>query len=106
MEQFQITDVHPDQPVLMYTIVLPERYLDSTIYEEVKKYSSVFDFSIVIMNRKLWLNAAMSSEKLQDSLMGFMTQARDELMNILDCVMQISDSHSPELQAVTYVNQH
>jgi hypothetical protein len=102
MEQFQITDMHPDHPVLMYTIVLPESYLDTTIYEEVKKYSSKFDLSIVIMNRKLWLNAAMSTGMLQDSLMGFMNQARGELMNIMDCVILISDS--PELQSVAFEN--
>jgi hypothetical protein len=104
LEQFQITDMHPNHPVLMYTIVFPESYLDTTIYGEVKKYSSEFDLTIVIMNRKLWLNAAISTDKLQDSIMGFMNKARSELMNIMDCVILISDN--AELQSVACENQH
>jgi hypothetical protein len=90
-EQFQITDAYPSSPVLMYSMVLPESYLQTTIYEEIKGNCSPFDLSIVILNRKLWLNAALHSDHLQSSLMGFLHQARGELMNILDCIIQRAD---------------
>jgi hypothetical protein len=88
-EQFQIKEMYPDNPVLTYSLVLPESYLETSIYEEIKRYPSQYDLSIVILNRKLWLNAATPTNKLQDSIMGFLNQARGELMNILDCLITI-----------------
>ncbi|RKP48806.1 hypothetical protein D7Z26_20745 [Cohnella endophytica] len=89
LEQFQIKDLHPGHPVLMYSLVLPETYLQTTIYEEIRRYRSPFELSIVLLNRKLWLNAALQTDKLQDSVMGYLNHARAELMNILDCVIRI-----------------
>ncbi|WP_372660488.1 hypothetical protein [Cohnella sp.] len=90
LEQFQIKEAEPDHPVLMYSLVLPESYLQTTIYEEVRQYSSPFDVSIMIMNRRLWLNAAIQTNKLQSSVMGFMNHARSELTNILECTIKFS----------------
>lgn len=87
-EHFQITDAGSAGPILMYTLVLPEAYLNTTIYEEVKRYISPIEVSIVISSRKVWLNASLRSDHLQSSLMGFINQARGELSNILDCVIQ------------------
>ncbi|MFC5404528.1 hypothetical protein [Cohnella soli] len=90
-ELFQIKDMHPGQPVLMFTLVLPETYLQTTIYEEIRRYPSAFDMSIVLYNKQLWLNAALQTDKLQDSIMGFLNQARGELMNVLDCLISIPE---------------
>jgi hypothetical protein len=90
-EQFQIKDMEPDYPTLMYSLVLPESYLGTTIYEEIKRYPSKYELSIVILNRQIWLNATLQTDKLQDSLMGFLNQARGELMNILDCLIRRSE---------------
>ncbi|QMV41416.1 hypothetical protein [Cohnella cholangitidis] len=96
-EQFQIKDMEPDHPVLMYSLILPEAYLETTIYEEIKRYPSKYELSIVILNRQIFLNATLQTDKLQDSMMGFMHQARGELMNILDCIIRMPDE--AELQA-------
>ncbi|BBI35772.1 hypothetical protein [Cohnella abietis] len=90
-EQFLIKDMHPDHPVLMYSLILPETYLQTTIYEEIKRYPSEYDLSIVLLNRRLWLNAVLHTDRLQDSIMGFLSQARRELMNVLDCIIRIPD---------------
>jgi hypothetical protein len=90
-EQFQINDMSPIHPVIIYSLVLPESYLGTTIYEEIKRYPSKFELSIVILNRQLWLNAALRTDKQQDSLMGYLNQARGELMNILDCIIRLPD---------------
>lgn len=91
LEQFQITDAEPNHPVLMYSLVLSVSYLQTTIYEEVKQYSSPFDLSIIIINRNLWLNAGIQTDNLQSSMMGFLNHARSELMNILDCTIKVTD---------------
>ncbi|WP_239617832.1 hypothetical protein [Cohnella mopanensis] len=96
-EQFQIKDMDPDYPVLIYSLILPEAYLKTTIYEEIKRYPSKYELSIVILNRQIFLNATIQTDKLQDSLMGFLNQARGEFMNILDCIIQVTDE--AELQA-------
>jgi hypothetical protein len=88
-EQFQIRDMDPEYPALMYSLILPEAYLETTIYEEIKRYPSKYELSIVILNRQVWLNATLQTDKLQDSLMGFLYQSRGELMNILDCIIRL-----------------
>lgn len=92
-EVFQIKDIHPDScnPILIYSIVLPDSYLQTTIYEEIKRYPSRYDLSIVIVNRQLQLNAALLTEKMQDSMMGYLNHARSELMNILDCIIKLPE---------------
>lgn len=90
-EQFQINDMSPNHPVIIYSLVLPASYLETTIYEEVKRYPSKYELSIVILNRQIWLNAALRTDRIQDSLMGFLNQARGELMNILDCIICLPD---------------
>jgi len=90
-EQFQIRDMEPDYPALMYSLILPESYLGTTIYEEIKRYPSKYELSIVILDRRIWLNATLQSDKLQDSLMGYLNQARGELTNILDCIIQLPE---------------
>ncbi|MFC5470779.1 hypothetical protein ACFPPD_18995 [Cohnella suwonensis] len=90
-EQFQIIDMHPGHPVLIFSMVLSEAYLQTTIYEEIRRYPSSFDLSIVLLNKQLWLNASLQTDKLQDSIMGFLNQARGELMNVLDCLIRIPE---------------
>jgi hypothetical protein len=103
-EQFQIREMFPVDPVLMYSLVLPESYLETTIYEEVKRYRSHYDLSIVILNRKLWLNAATPTDKLQDSIMGFLNKARGELMNILDCIIALPTDPEPSIDDKLFIS--
>jgi len=91
LEQFEIKDTYPSNPILMYSLVLPEAYLETSIYEEIKYYPSRFDLSLFLLDRKLWLNAALPAGNLQDSIMGYINQARSDLMNILDNIIQIPD---------------
>lgn len=88
-EQLQITDLSGEAPVIMYSIVLPEQYLRTTICQEIKNYRSQYELTLVILGRELWLNAAVSTANLQESIMGFIHQARSQLMNIVDCTIQL-----------------
>ncbi|MFD0672319.1 hypothetical protein [Cohnella sp. GCM10027633] len=92
-EQLQITEMKHEPPVLMYSIVLPELYLQTTIYEEIKSYKSQYELTLAILDRKLWLNATVSTANLQDSIMGFIHQARGQLMNIIDCTIQLQEDY-------------
>lgn len=88
-EQLQITDLVGEEPVIMYSIVLPEPYMRTTICQEIRNYRSQYELTLVILGRELWLNAAVSTAKLQESIMGFIHQARSQLMNIVDCTIQL-----------------
>lgn len=88
-EQFQIKANRSGYPTILYSLILPESYLGTTIYEEIKRYPSSSELSLVILNRRIWLNAALPADKLEDSLMGHIHRSRGELMNILDCVVQL-----------------
>ncbi len=90
-EQFQIRDMDPGDPALVYSLILPETYLGTTIYEEVRRYRSECELSIVILDRRVWLSATLPANKLQDSLMGFLNRSRGELMNIIDCVIRLPE---------------
>ncbi|WEK53659.1 MAG: hypothetical protein P0Y55_13885 [Candidatus Cohnella colombiensis] len=86
-EQFQITMSQGGDPVLMYSMILSEEYLKTTIYEQLKGFKSSFELSLVIVNKKLWLNVTVSTDYLEDSIMGFISMARSQLMNIIDCLI-------------------
>lgn len=86
-EQFRIRDMGSDYPQLMFSMILPDSYLETTIYEDIKRYPSNYELSIVLLNRRIWLNAVLRADKLEDSLLGFMNHARGELMNIIDCLI-------------------
>jgi hypothetical protein len=46
------------------------------------------------MEGNIWLNTSISTDKLQESTMGYIHRARSELMNVIDCVIQKTDDHS------------
>lgn len=93
-EQLQIMELHNEPPVLIYSFLLPESYLQTTIFEEIRRYDSEYALSLAILNNKLWLNASVSTEILHDSIMGFIHQARGQLMNIIDCTIQLQENLS------------
>ena len=95
-EQLQLTDMNREAPVLTYTIVLPEPYMQTTIYEEIKSYRSQYELTLVIIGRELWLNATLSTACLQESVMGFIHQARSQLMNVVDCTIQLQADSEEE----------
>jgi len=97
-EQFRINPFEGTDPTLMYSMVLPEAYLETTIYDEIKRYDSRYELSIVLLNRQIWLNAALRADKLEDSLMGFLNHARGELMNIIDCLVWMPEEANAAMQ--------
>lgn len=85
-EQFQIVHSEDGHPVLLFSFLLPEPYLDSTIFEEVKSYESSYGLSLIVMERTLRLVAKQPAENMRESILGFIHQARSEVMDILDRV--------------------
>ncbi len=91
-EQLQLTELKDKAPLITYSIVLPESYLHTTIFEEIGNYRSQYKLTLVVLDRKLWLSATLSTSLLQESVMGFIHQARSQLMNIVDCTIQFTIS--------------
>lgn len=90
-EQLLLTNRQHDTPVLIYSIVLPEPYKRTTIGNEIRRYASDYELSLAHWDGKLWLNATVSTENLHDSIMGFIHQARGQLMNIIDCTIELQE---------------
>lgn len=87
-EQLQLTDLKDEAPLITYSMVLPESYLHTTIFEEIGNYRSQYKLTLFVLDRKLWLSVTLSTSNLQESIMGFIHQARSQLMNIVDCTIQ------------------
>ncbi|AZN42202.1 hypothetical protein [Paenibacillus albus] len=90
-EQFRITDMGDEPPVIMFSIVLPDMYSETNVFDEVYRYPSHNDMSIVLMSQQIWVNASLCTSKLEQSVLGFIHQARSEIMNIFDCVILKTD---------------
>jgi len=92
-EQLQLTDLRDETPLITYSILLPESYLQTTIFEEIGNYRSQYKLTLFVLDRKVWLSATLSTSNLQESIMGFIHQARSQLMNIVDSTIQLQNDY-------------
>lgn len=105
-ECFQIAEQGTEAPAVMCSIILPEHYMDTTLFEEARRYPSRYNLSIAVWNLQLWLMFSVSVEYLQDSIMGFINQARSEAMNIVDLAINKPDKNSPHRRPTSEATDH
>ncbi|MBB6731079.1 hypothetical protein [Cohnella zeiphila] len=88
-EQFQLTRLEREVPLaIMYSFLLPEIYLQASIFEELRRYESGFELSYILMDRMLRLVITLPVDELRGTLLGFIHQARAEFMDILDWIVK------------------
>ncbi|SDW54712.1 hypothetical protein [Paenibacillus sp. CF384] len=96
-EQFRITDMGDEPPIVMFSVALPDMYAETNVFDEVYRYPTHNEMSIVIMNRKVWVNASLCTSKMEHSVLGFVHRARSEIMNIFDCaILTVDVAHMKE----------
>ncbi|MGG1554792.1 hypothetical protein [Paenibacillus ferrarius] len=82
-EFFQLTQF-PQEPIyLIYAILLPESFKHTNIGDAVKSLSSPYEMSIYYVRDKLLLTACISTEQLQQTSLGFLNQARGEIIDVV-----------------------
>lgn len=98
-EQFQIVHSEDGHSVLLFSFLLPEPYLESAIFEEVKRYESSYGLSLIVMEKTLRLVAKQPADNMRESILGFIHQARGEVMDILDRVAKRARGQRSSLPA-------
>ncbi|WP_219837889.1 hypothetical protein [Paenibacillus sp. R14(2021)] len=91
-EQFRIYNAGDEPPLLMFSVVLPEYYAQTNVFDEVYRYPTNNEMSVVIKDRQIMVNASLCTSNLEHSVLGFIHQARSDMMNIFDCVILRKDS--------------
>ena len=68
---------------LMYAIQIPEKYKNTNISEVVKNVSYSYELSMYLFSDKILLTSCVSVENLQQTSLGFLNQARGEIIYLV-----------------------
>ncbi|KRE98416.1 hypothetical protein ASG89_05250 [Paenibacillus sp. Soil766] len=90
-EFFLITQMQDEPLCLMYVIELPEKYKKTNISEVVKNVSSSYELSMYYNSEKILLASCISIENLQQTSLGFLNQARGEIIDLVFSAIQLKD---------------
>ena len=82
-EFFQMTQIQSEPLYLMYAIELPEKYKNTNISEVVKNVSSSYELSMYFFSDKILLTSCVSIDNLQQTSLGFLNQARGEIIDLV-----------------------
>ena len=94
-EQFQLSRPDREGPLaIMYSFLLPEIYTQAAVFEEVRRYESRFELSYFVMERTLRMVITLPVDELHGTLLGFIHQAREEFMDILDWIVKRTNAAS------------
>ncbi|MDR6549204.1 hypothetical protein [Paenibacillus qinlingensis] len=88
-EFFQISQMKGEHMYLMYAIELPEIYKNTNIVEVVKNVSSSYELSMYMFSNKILLSSCVSIENLQQTTLGFLNQARGEIIDLVFSAIQL-----------------
>ncbi|NQX68987.1 hypothetical protein HQN90_22930 [Paenibacillus alba] len=88
-EIFQITHFRDESLYMIYTIELPESYKKTNMSDVVKNSSSTYELSMYYLSDKILLSACVSIEHLQQTSLGFLNQARGELIDLVFSAIQM-----------------
>ncbi|MEC0232116.1 hypothetical protein [Paenibacillus alba] len=88
-EIFQITHFRDESLYMIYTIELPESYKKTNMSDVVKNSSSTYELSMYYLSDKILLSACVSIELLQQTSLGFLNQARGELIDLVFSAIQM-----------------
>ncbi|NQX58675.1 hypothetical protein [Paenibacillus qinlingensis] len=89
-EFFQMTQMQNEPLCLMYAIELPEIYKNTNISEVVKRVSSSYELSMYVFSEKILLTSCISIENLQQTSLGFLNQARGEIIDLVFSAIQLN----------------
>lgn len=90
-ESFQMSQGEGEPLYLMYALELPEKYKNTNISEVVKKESSSYELSMYYYSEKILLISCVSIENLQQTSLGFLNQARGEIIDLVFSAIQLKD---------------
>lgn len=88
-EIFQMTQFPSEPLYLVYAIELPEKYKKTNISEVVKNVSSSYELSLYLFSDKMLLSSCVSIENLQQTKLGFVNQARGEIIDLVFSAIQM-----------------
>jgi hypothetical protein len=88
-EFFQMTQFPSEPLYLVYAIELPERYKKMNISEVVKNASSSYELSLFLFSDKILLSSCVSIESLQQTTLGYVNQARGEIIDLVFSAIQM-----------------
>jgi hypothetical protein len=78
-ETFQITAQGDEPVVLIYSLELPKEYIDPAVFDTGK--SSYFELSMYRNANRVVVQASISIERLQQTVLGFINKVRGELID-------------------------
>ncbi|CAN7616502.1 hypothetical protein LJR153_004624 [Paenibacillus sp. LjRoot153] len=90
-EFFQLTQIQGEPLYLMYAIELPEKYKNTNISEVVKSASSSYELTMYYFSEKILLTSCVSIDNLQQTSLGFLNQARGEIIDLVFSAIQLKD---------------
>lgn len=90
-EFFQITQVYGEPLHLVYGIELPSIYKHTNIDEVVKNVSSAYELSMYVLSDNILLTSGVSVDNLQQTSLGFLNQARGEIIDLVFSAIQLRE---------------
>jgi hypothetical protein len=88
-EFFQMTQIQGEALYLMYAIELPEKYKNTNISDVVKDVPSSYELSMYYFSEKILLTSCVSIDNLQQTSLGFLNQARGEMIDLVFSAIQL-----------------
>ena len=74
---------------LAYAIELPEKYKKTNISEVVNNASSSYELILYLFSDKILLTSCVSIESLQQTTLGYVNQARGEIIDLVFSAIQM-----------------
>ncbi|GGA08906.1 hypothetical protein GCM10008018_63170 [Paenibacillus marchantiophytorum] len=90
-EIFQISQFPDETLYMIYTIELPDTYKRTNIHDVVRSASSPYELSMYYFADKILLSACVCIDFLQQTSLGFLNQARGELIDLVFSAIQIQN---------------
>jgi hypothetical protein len=90
-EKFQMTQTSEEPLHLMYAIELPESYIKTNICEAIKHVKTTYELSMYVFSHKIMLTTRVSIDQLQMTSLGFINQARAEIIDLLFSSIQVTE---------------
>lgn len=82
-EIFQLTQFSHEPLYLVYAVVLPESFRHTNISDVVKNAPSAYELSMYYVKDHILLTACVSMDHLQQTSLGFVNQARGEMIDLV-----------------------
>ncbi|WNR45691.1 hypothetical protein [Paenibacillus roseipurpureus] len=88
-EIFQLTQTSQDPLYLVYAIELSASYKETSIGDVIKQATSAYELACYVFPDKVMVTASVSTEDLKQTSLGFINQARAEMIDHVFSAIQI-----------------